>query len=567
MRHWLPDLIAKVPASVHSKLLISFLSLVALLILFGAVVIQAMGSMYRHADELIELHQKTAAFRQFQHDITYQLYSVSIALMSRDERQLSIIARQLHQTRYNLERVQFVGTDQFNLFAKVNEEQEKLIGLVNEMVEWIRSGQSPDLIDEKFNKAILIADKLDLLTNEMVNRAESGMLVKIDQTNDAYSSSKQLVIGFSIVCVLLALLLGYALSHSFLKPLKLIEGSLNLAALGDFSSRVEVTNRDELGSLSKNLNNMNQELDRLYRQLESINKKMEEKNIELEETLQQVELYSQMLSNELEKGRIMQKSFLPDNLPQIEGWELRTFFRPAKQVAGDFYDVFELPGRHLGLVVADVCDKGVGAALFMALFRSLIRIFSIDDGSEGVTISNDIISQDIIDSHDELMGLTNLIHLKPLRAIEATNNYIAQNHSDVSMFATMFFGVLDTSNGLLSYINGGHEPVIITRSQGGVKNVLGPSGPAVGMLPDIAYKIHQTLLESGDTLFAYTDGVSEAQSASNELFTKNRLLSLFQTPFESIGELQRRIEGELNTHIGGVDQSDDITFMTLRRIS
>jgi two-component system response regulator len=262
----------------------------------------------------------------------------------------------------------------------------------------------------------------------------------------------------------------------------------------------------------------------------------------------------------------MQKSFLPAKLPELSGWEMRTFFQPAKQVAGDFYDVFELPENHLGIVVADVCDKGVGAALFMALFRSLIRIYSGGYESEWPLLLAGVPHPDKPTLPDELLGISNSPHLGPLNAVSATNNYIANNHGDVSMFATMFFGILNATNGLLSYINGGHEPIIVSGPQGGAKNTLDPTGPAVGMLPDIDFNIEQIVIEAGDTLFAFTDGVSEAQSVDNELFTKDRLLSLFIEPFSSIDELMRRIEGQLINHIGNIEQSDDITFMSLRRL-
>ncbi len=106
----------------------------------------------------------------------------------------------------------------------------------------------------------------------------------------------------------------------------------------------------------------------------------------LQESLTQVEAYSQALNDELEKGREMQTNFLPGQLLHKPGWEIVAYFKPAHQVAGDFYDAFELPRGYLGLVIADVCDKGVGAALFMALFRSLIRIFSGQTSLEGLVL-------------------------------------------------------------------------------------------------------------------------------------------------------------------------------------
>src|SRR6185295_3398345 len=145
-------------------------------------------------------------------------------------------------------------------------------------------------------------------------------------------------------------------------------------------------------------------------------------------------LYAKSLERELEIGREIQRSFLPEELPRAEGWEIAARFRPARQVAGDFYDAFALPSSgRIGLVVADVCDKGVGAALFMALFRSLVRATATGMAWEA----------------DAAAGL--------LRVVRLTNDYIARTHGRSNMFATLFFGVLDPATGDLAYVNGGHE--------------------------------------------------------------------------------------------------------------
>ncbi|HEV8610636.1 MAG TPA: response regulator, partial [Thermoanaerobaculia bacterium] len=133
-------------------------------------------------------------------------------------------------------------------------------------------------------------------------------------------------------------------------------------------------------------------------------------------------LWAKSMERELDIGREIQASFLPDELPRVAGWEIAARFSPARQVAGDFYDAFPLgSGVQIGIVVADVCDKGVGAALFMALFRSLIRAFAErafadSSSSDPARIQSTIVS---------------------------TNDYIARTHGSANMFATLFFGVLD----------------------------------------------------------------------------------------------------------------------------
>ena len=254
----------------------------------------------------------------------------------------------------------------------------------------------------------------------------------------------------------------------------------------------------------------------MYRQISDAINEREKAEAALRESFKQVEAYSEVLNNELEKGRRMQINFLPDHLLQMKGWETAAFFKPARQVAGDFYDLFQLPGGSIGIVVADVCDKGVGAALFMALFRSLIRVFSGQTSMDGLPLTcSDMLL-------DEAVDLTrpplNPSHMTALKAVQLTNKYIALNHGDLAMFATLFFGILDPDSGVLSYVNGGHEPVFIVGPHGGVKAHLTATGPAVGIEPKIDFKIQQTQLDPGDILLGYTDGVTEALASKRRVF-------------------------------------------------
>ncbi len=272
--------------------------------------------------------------------------------------------------------------------------------------------------------------------------------------------------------------------------------------------------------------------------------------------------YSKALNNELEKGRQIQLDFLPYEIPKLPNWEISACFYPAKQVAGDFYDVFNIDNQ-VGLVIADVCDKGVGAALFMALFRSLIRIFSSQNTLQG-NISS------IIEQNKPTEGWIgddsiNLDHINALHAVTLTNDYVSQNHWEMSMFATLFFGVLDPVTGIMSYVNGGHEPLFII-GKSGLKTTLNPTGPAVGMMPNSKFKIKQIELEPGDILLGYTDGVTEGKNPDGLLFTKERLLALIQQPTTSAVELVDRIKENLFQYIADAPQFDDITMLSIHRL-
>ena len=285
----------------------------------------------------------------------------------------------------------------------------------------------------------------------------------------------------------------------------------------------------------------------------------------LQESLEKVEAYSVALNNELERGRQMQANFLPTQLLHRSGWEITAFFKPARQVAGDFYDVFELPGGHIGLVIADVCDKGVGAALFMALFRSLIRIFSGQISLDGVCVLSDqALSHLFSSASDETEP--DSCRMEALEAVQLTNNYISKNHGETGMFATLFFGVLDPASGVLTYINAGHEPPYIIGPDG-VKETLGPSGPAVGVMPHTEYEIQQAQLGAGDTLVGYTDGIPDARSPHDQPFTKERLQLLFEQPVSSASDLVEQIIANLSTHIDDAPQDDDVSLLAVRRTS
>ncbi|MCB9076538.1 MAG: SpoIIE family protein phosphatase [Anaerolineaceae bacterium] len=271
---------------------------------------------------------------------------------------------------------------------------------------------------------------------------------------------------------------------------------------------------------------------------------------------------------DIQIGRQIQLDFLPKatDMPQPPGWEIATYFQAAREVAGDFFDVFPVQNK-IGLVVADVCDKGVGAALFMSLSRSLIRAFAVQHRPPGWrdTVMTDdrsvtTLNIDATKQRDLLSADTSA-----LLAIELTNNYIARTHGDMNMFATVFFGILDPATGTLTYINGGHPSPIIISADGQLKARLPTTGPAVGMLPDMAFDIQQTKLEPGDLLFAFSDGVTDARCPNNLFFTEKSLMPLLGQPTDSAAALLARIEASLHTHIDTADQFDDITMLAVRR--
>jgi sigma-B regulation protein RsbU (phosphoserine phosphatase) len=272
------------------------------------------------------------------------------------------------------------------------------------------------------------------------------------------------------------------------------------------------------------------------------------------------------LERDVQVGHSIQADFLPKNeeLPQREGWEIAACLHPARQVAGDFYDAFEMTHGRIGFLVADVCDKGVGAALFMALMRSLIRAFAQQHHH---TLS----MMDLLETgeHHDLLAPQeappSVGSLALAEAVRLTNDYVAINHGQLGMFATMFFGVLDPETGTVLYINGGHNAPFIVDAQGNIKEQVTQTGPAVGMFAGAKFEIKHTQLELGDSLFAFTDGIPDARSPSNAFFTEQRIVDLLKIPTTSAPELLKRVETAVFEHIAEAAQFDDVTILILRR--
>jgi len=267
---------------------------------------------------------------------------------------------------------------------------------------------------------------------------------------------------------------------------------------------------------------------------------------------------------ELQIGRQIQLDFLPEALPQVPGWEVAAQFCPAREVAGDFYDSFIIGRDRVGIIIADVCDKGVGAALFMSLFRSLLRILSQQNYS--LSLLDEITDTTKAGTaKSQLMRLPSIGTQSLKNAIERTNSYIAENHYRTNMFATIFFGILDPKTGKLIYINGGHEAPFICNADG-IKTRLKPTGPAVGIFPKANFNIELAQLDPGDLLLGFTDGVPDARNSDGKLYSEAELKRLIESaPATSASEMINRIDTAVHAHIGGIDPFDDITLIAVSR--
>jgi len=238
------------------------------------------------------------------------------------------------------------------------------------------------------------------------------------------------------------------------------------------------------------------------------------------------------LERELEMARIVQAGLLPRPLPTIPGFRLAADWRSAREVAGDYYDVFTLPDGRWGMVVADVSDKGAPAALYMAMVRSLIRA-----------------TRDNISS--------------PAEALMQVNQVLC-TQSSVEMFVTVFYAMLDPATRTLTYANAGHNPPIIRRAATpGTVERLPYGGLIIGMLEDVRLVDSTISLEPGDALVAYTDGVTDAENAERQFYDVERLEAAIAAAPAAAPALLAHLLADLNAFTGDEPELDDITLLVL----
>jgi signal transduction histidine kinase/ActR/RegA family two-component response regulator len=387
MTDWLPRLVARVPATVHTKLVAAFLVIVLLLITVGAVGLRVLSEVNRRAEELVMLHRKIAAYRQLQHDTTGQLYSAASDLLVPNEQTLEATLRQLNQFGYDLDRLQFVAKDEVELFGRVRKEYDQFIQVVTRVIELIREGKVAEGRELQLAQAGPLADRLERLTNELVNKAEADMVARIEVSHNAYVTARWVVIVFSVGSIGLALILGYAISWSLIGPVKRMDVQLQQIAQGDFSHRVEIPNQDELGALAANLNRMSEELGRLYHQLEAANRHKSE--------------FLASMSHELRTP-----------LNAIIGFSevlLEKMFGELNERQEDYLQDILSSGRHLLALINDVLDLSKVEAGKMELEPGVFNLRELLEGSlvmvkERALAHGIVLALDIADNIDTFIG-------------------------------------------------------------------------------------------------------------------------------------------------------------------
>ena len=246
--------------------------------------------------------------------------------------------------------------------------------------------------------------------------------------------------------------------------------------------------------------------------------------------------YLRQVERDLDLAWRVQSGFLPDVMPKIPGWQLAATLVPSRQTSGDFYDLIPLPQGRLAILVADVADKGMGAALLMVLSRTLIRNYAL-------------LSPD-----------------RPDLTLAATNRRILED-TDTNHFVTAFYGILDPTTGTITYCNAGHNPPLLLRAdEGDDAQALTATGMALGVLAEAAWEQSTVRIAEGDLLVLYTDGITEAQNERDEFFGTHRLLEVVQAGGgRAAQDVLDAVLTAVHAFAGDTPQFDDVTLLVAVR--
>lgn len=322
-----------------------------------------------------------------------------------------------------------------------------------------------------------------------------------------------------IITVPIGTLFGFMTTKGLVGRLDRLVSATAKFANGDFSQRVPVSRQDEIGQLERQFNQMAGQLVENMAQRQALI----EQNARLEERTR--------IEQELRTAHLIQHSLLPKEVPALAGWQIATYYQSAREVGGDLYDFLTFEDGRLGLVIGDVTDKGVPAAMVMASTRSMLRAAAQMSTSPGEVLArvNDLLYSDI----------------------------------PPNMFVTCFFGVLDPNSGKLRYANAGHD--LPYRQHIDSVYELYATGMPLGLMPGMNYEEQELIVDLDESILFYSDGLVEAHNPEREMFGFPRLKALLQTHSDG-AKLIDFLLGELRKFTGeGWEQEDDMTLLTLQR--
>jgi sigma-B regulation protein RsbU (phosphoserine phosphatase) len=313
-------------------------------------------------------------------------------------------------------------------------------------------------------------------------------------------------------------MMSFVVSGTITRPIQELSLNVQHIGKGDFDKKIPVVSRDEVGDLALKFNEMQ---DNLKEYMENIKK---------------VTAENEKIGAELNIAKMIQTDMLPRLIPPYSDRDefiIAASMDPAKEVGGDFYDFFFVDENHLALTVADVSGKGVPAALFMVIAKVLIKYRAIGGGS-------------------------------PKEVLTEVNQQLCDGN-EADLFVTVWFAIIDIRTGKGVASNAGHEHPIVRHENGQFEMIKYKHCSAVAMFEKAEYTEHEFELLPGDTIIEYTDGVTEATNANDEMFGNDRLLaSLNRNPGADPSELLENLRRDIDNFVGEAPQFDDITMLGLK---
>ncbi len=348
----------------------------------------------------------------------------------------------------------------------------------------------------------------------------TGMTLDLtDVKQNIASQSRQSISVFMCLQIILAIVCLTLIYLYALRPLKKVEKSVGKYTQDKNAPKVlnqlsKINSRNEIGSLSDGVSDMINELEEHMRRIKAVTAENER------------------ISAELDLAKRIQEEMLPSvfpPFPEKTEFDIYAVMDPAKEVGGDFYDFFMVDDDHLALVVADVSGKGIPAALFMMIAKTLLKNRVLLGGT---------LSQILEDVNGQLMG------------------------HNTNMFVTVWLAVVDIKTGEGIAANAGHEHPVLRHKNGEYELIKYRHSPAVSMIEGVKFREHSFKLEKGDRVFVYTDGLPEAMNKKDELFGTDRMIeALNSKPDCNAEQLIEKVTAEVNRFVDGAEQSDDMTML------
>jgi serine phosphatase RsbU (regulator of sigma subunit)/anti-sigma regulatory factor (Ser/Thr protein kinase) len=388
--------------------------------------------------------------------------------------------------------------------------------------------------EEKVEQNRALAATLTRDVERIVEAAEEATLASVAATNETIRFGRRLLLGLNAAAILGSILLGWTyVKRAFTTPVTQLTAAAERFERHRFEPAMlakTAQRSDELGHLARTFTRMAGEVqarqDTLDRLVAERTQQLSEKNAALEASMKQI-------ADELAMAQRMQLSILPRHIPEHHELALFARMQAARSVGGDFYDIIELDDHRVGIVIADVSDKGVPAALLMAVCCTRIKSIAMREPSPG-------------------------------KVMAELNNTLADSN-DTAMFVTAFYGVVDLATGRFSYANAGHDAPMLLRGQSPAEPLPRTGGLALGWVENADYEEASMDLQPGDTVFLYTDGITEAFDDCGEAFSALRLKDvLYRARTLSVESLCRTVIDDIHSHTRGCAQSDDITCVAIR---